>query len=125
MMVKEHKEIHFYKDYDFVNSIGIENIMKEFEFTHNSTIKAINDDKQIIHTFAISALDFAWLLDKNYEIVLHENGKFAVCHEGYTILTDKYIRKGHDIRRIWIGGGFNGYFYDREKIVDLIGYSNY
>lgn len=103
------KEIHFYKD-----MISCE--VNKLCHTHNSTIDAIEHDEPIIHTFAISALDFSYLLDKGYTIVLHENGKSGVCHEGTTCLTDKYIRKEHDIRRIWIGGGFNAYFYADTQI---------
>lgn len=124
-MENHHKEIHFYKDCILPDYIETNDVLECFEYTHNSTVKAIEEDKPFIHTFAISALDFAWLLDKNYEIVLHENGKFAVCHEGRTVLTDKDLRKGHNIAKIWIGGGFNGYFYKREKIDDLVGYFNY
>lgn len=99
------KQIHFYKD--LLELMWIE----EVYFAHNETINAIENGEEVIHTTTISALDFAWLLDLGYTIILHENGKSAICCEGKTELTDKEIRKAHDIRRIWIGGGFNGYFY--------------
>ena len=99
------REIHFHKDMvDFM-------WVKACRVTHNDTIEDIKNGEEIIHTSAISALDFAWLIDLGYKIILHENGKSAICCEGTTVLTDKEIRKAHDIRRIWIGGGFNGYFY--------------
>ena len=99
------KEIHFHKD--MVDLIWVET----YHVTHNDTIEAIKNGEEIIHTAAISALDFAWLIDLGYTIILHENSKSAICREGKTELTDKEIRKAHDIRKIWIGGGFNGYFY--------------
>lgn len=99
------KEIHFHKD--MVDLMWVE----AYRVTHNDTIESIKNGEEVIHTTTISALDFAWLIDLGYKIVLHENGKSAICCEGSTVLTDKEIRKAHDIRRIWIGGGFNGYFY--------------
>lgn len=99
------KQIHFYKD--LLELAWVEKVY----FSHNETIEAIKNGEEIIHTTAISALDFAWLIDLGYTIILHENDKSAICREGKTKLTDKEIRKAHDIRRIWIGGGFNGYFY--------------
>jgi hypothetical protein len=105
----KNKEIHFYKDI-------FETENRAVYRTHNGTIEAIERDEKLIRTYAISALNFAYLLDKGYTIVLHENNLSAVCHEGTTCLTDKELRKEHDIRRIWIGGGFNGYFYANTQI---------
>lgn len=102
------KEIHFYKD-----NIQIVN-KKVFYYTHNSTNNAINNDIVVIHTFAISALDFAYLLEKDYHIFLHENGKSGEIKLGECELTEKIIRKGHDIKRLWIGGHFNNFFYEKE-----------
>lgn len=99
------REIHFHKD--MIDLMWVET----YYTTHNDTIENIKNGEEIIHTTAISALDFAWLIDLGYKITLHENGKSAICCEGNTELTEKEIRKAHDIRRIWIGGGFNGYFY--------------
>ena len=81
--------------------------------SYNSTKRAIKENEKLIHTTAISALDFSWLLDKGYKIYLHENGKVGEVYEGVTKLTDKELRKGHDIRKIWIGGGFEDYFYGK------------
>ena len=108
----ETKEIHFYKDL-----IGVPHEkFIHFFHSHNSTDEAIRNNVPIIYTTAISALCFSSLLDKGYTIVLHENGKEAVCHEGTTVMTDKELRKGHCIDRIWIGGGFANYFYSDEQI---------
>lgn len=104
------KEIHFYKD-----TLGIDNYLYESVLkTHNSTVLAIQNGWGTIYTYAISALDFSWLLDEGYKIHLHENSKVGEVYEGVTELTDKELRKGHDIRKIWIGGGFDDYFYGKE-----------
>lgn len=100
------KEIHFYKD-----MLDLSCLEDKWCVTHNETIECIKKGDKLIHTTSLSALDFAWLIDLGYTIVLHENGKNAVICVGYSALTDKEIRKAHDIRRIWVGGGFNGYFY--------------
>jgi hypothetical protein len=97
------KSIHFYKD-DNMN-------LSKFHISHNATIKAIENKKVLIHTYAISALDFAYLLDSGYDIFLHENNKHFQIKVGTVEATDKEINKGNDIRKLWLGGGFDGYFY--------------
>ena len=96
------KEIHFWKDecfeYDVIKS-------------HNQTTNAIKEGHTFIHTYAISALSFSYLLDMGYRIYLHENDKSFEIKLGDVVATDKEIRKAHDIRTIWIGGGFNKFFY--------------
>ena len=104
------KEIHFYKD---LVEVTLEDYFDLFHYTHNGTVKSINNDISRIDTTAISALDFSWLIDKGYKIYLHENSKVGEVYEGVTELTDKELRKGHDIRKIWIGGGFEDYFYGK------------
>lgn len=104
------KEIHFYKD---LVGVTLEDYFDLFHYTHNATVKSINYEICKIDTTALSALDFSLLLDKGYKIYLHENGKCAELKEGVTELTDKELRKEHDIRRIWIGGGFDNYFYEK------------
>ena len=99
------KEIHFYKD---ASSAGV---MNNVLTTHNATTQAIKIGDDVIHTFAISALDFASLLDKGYDIYLHENHKSFQIKEGHVEATDKEIRKAHNIMNVWIGGGFNNFFY--------------
>lgn len=115
------KEIHFYKD---LIGVSLDTYL-DFIHTHNQTQQAIDNDVDIIYTTSLSSLCFSYLLSKGYTIVLHENGKSGIVHEGTTVLTDKELRKSHDISRIWIGGGFASYFYNRDKINDLKGYSNY
>lgn len=111
------KEIHFYKDSkDELVELGKALCggcdFKHFYRSHDDTIQAIKKEMPTIHTYAISALDFSWLLDKGYKIFLHENGKCGELYEGTTELTDKELRKHHDIRKIWIGGGFEEFFYE-------------
>lgn len=118
------KEIHFYKD---VRSTAIEFHNFKLYTTHNETVCAIQQGLDKIHSTAISALDFAWLLDNGYTVVLHENGRSGEVYEGITILTDKELRKAHDIRRLWIGGAFYHYFYQngiKEKTKSAINQSN-
>jgi hypothetical protein len=111
------KEIHFYKDTkDELVELGKamcgECDFKDFYCSHNDTMRAIKKEIPIIHTYAISALCFSNLLDKGYKIFLHENGKCGELYEGTTELTDKELRKGHNISNIWIGGGFENFFYN-------------
>lgn len=107
----EKKEIHFWKD-----TIGIGSIMYDLALkTHNATMSAIRIGEEMIHTYAISALDFSYLLDCGYNIYLHENGKSFQIKEGNVIATDKEIRKAHNIGKIWLGGGFDTYFYGNES----------
>lgn len=106
------KEIHFYKD---LKDISLYEFLNKFYTSHNETIKAIKYDIDVIHTTALSALCFSNLLDKGYKIFLHENSKCGELYEGTTELTDKELRKGHDISRIWIGGGFEYFFYSKDE----------
>lgn len=99
------KEIHFYKDPDYKDNI-------DMYYTHNGTIAALEDCDEMIHTTAISVLSsFSWLLDNGYKIYLHENSKEFEIKEGNVEATDKEIRKGHNIMRMWIAGVFEDYFY--------------
>ena len=102
------KEIHFYKDGQIESCYG-------WYLTHNSTIEAIDLNNPCIYTTVISAFDFSYLLDKGYRVFLHENGKTGEIYVGATELTDKEIRKTHDIRRLWIGDCFQEYFYNEQK----------
>ena len=106
------KEIHFYKD---LVGVASEDYFELFHYTHNATVKSINNDMSQINTAALSALCFSDLIDKGYKIFLHENGKCGEVHEGTTELTDKELSKHHDIRRIWIGGGFEDFFYSKDE----------
>ena len=106
------KQIHFYIDF----KSGSDRLMSnEMIFTHKSTMFDIERNEQIIHTFAISALYFGDLLDKGYNIYLHENNKTLHIKEGYFEEFNRTIRKPHDIKKMWIAGAFNNYFYDDEK----------
>lgn len=106
------KNIHFYKD---LNDISLPKFLRDFYSSHNETIRAIKDEEEVIHTVALSALCFSNLLDKGYRIFLHENGKCGELYEGVTELSDKELRKGHDISKIWIGGGFENFFYSKDE----------
>ena len=106
------KEIHFYKD---LKGISLPKFLRDFYTNHNETIRAIKADEKIIHTAALSALCFSDLLNKGYKIFLHENDKCGELHEGITELTDKELRKDHNISTIWVGGGFKNFFYTKDE----------
>jgi acyl carrier protein len=108
---KVNKTIHFYKDASSAGCMMLDKVLT----THNATTQAIKIGDDDIHTFAISALDFASLLDKGYDIYLHENHKSFQIKEGRVEATDKEIRKAHNIRTIWIGGGFDNFFYKSKN----------
>lgn len=80
-------------------------------------MNAIKDGNTFIHTYAIFALLFSYLLDLGYRIYLHENNKSFEIKLGNVVATNKEIRKAHDIRTIWIGGRFSGYFYGEDNIL--------
>ena len=46
---------------------------------------------------------------------MHENHKSFQIKEGRVEATDKEIRKAHNIRTIWIGGGFDYFFYKSKN----------
>lgn len=104
------KDIHFYKDlkpyFKYPDEWG------GIYLTHNETLNAINNNHIKIHTFALSTLDFDWLLDLGYGIYLHENNKSLKIQEGSFVATDKEIRKGYNILKMWLAGVFDDYFYE-------------
>ena len=110
------KEIHFYKDSEgelaeLVKAMQEEYGFKDFYRSHNDTMREIKKENPDIHTYAITALDMTGLLDRGYKIFLHENGRVGELRLGATSLTDKELRRGHNAARIWIGGGFEDFFY--------------
>ena len=109
-----YKKIVFYKDLPSDIKYYDDCIREYFLLSHNETMKAINDDVIEIHTFALTALEFSYLLSKGYKIFLCENKRCGELTEGVCELTDKELHRHHDIRRIWIGGGFDNYFYPNE-----------
>lgn len=100
------KEIHFYKSL-------ITNLIDNIYITHNSTMSAIKNNEPFIITTSITALNLD-LLKKGYRIFLHENDKVAELKIGENIFTDKFIREGHNVAKLWIGGLFSMYFDDEN-----------
>ena len=98
------KHIHFYKD---AKSLANN---KFYKATHNETKYAIDCGVEDIHTTALTALDLD-LLDCGYRIFLHENNKCVEMKIGSVDCTNKEIRKGHNIERLWCAGAFYDYFY--------------
>ena len=74
---------------------------------------ALNDKPLPVYGEGINVRDWLYVEHhcKAIDLILH-NGKVGEVYEGVTELTDKELRKGHDIRKIWIGGGFDDYFYE-------------
>ena len=106
----ETKVIHFY-----IDKISVaDNLWNDIILTHNETMGKIKEGYFHIDTLAISALYFGDLLDKGYNVYLHENNKMMEIKEGNIVATDKVIRKSHDVRKLWIGGTFNDYFYGEK-----------
>lgn len=96
------KEIHFYKSLT-------SNLMDNIHVTHNSTMSAIKNNEPFIVTTAITALNLD-LLKKGYRIFLHENYRSAELKLGENVFTDKFLREGHNVAKLWIGGAFSTYF---------------
>lgn len=101
-------EIHFYKSIED----NLDNPLNLY-ITHNDTIEAIKNKEPFINTVAITTLDFD-LLKKGYRIFLHENGKVGELTLGENVLSDKFLREGHNFTKLWIGGLFEKYFYDEK-----------
>lgn len=100
------KELHFYKSLT-------SNLMDNIHVTHNSTMSAIKNNEPFIVTTAITALNLD-LLKKGYRIFLHENDKVAELTLGENVFTDKFLREGHNVAKLWIGGAFSTYFDDEK-----------
>ena len=110
-----YKKIIFYKDLPADIKFYDDCIREHFILTHTETMVAIENDVPEIHTFAISALEFSYLLAKDYKIFLCENKRCGKLTEGVCELTDKELHRHHDIRKIWIGHGFDNYFYPERN----------
>lgn len=110
-----YKKIVFYKDLPADIKFYDDCIREYFILTHNETMEAIHNDIPEIHTFAISALEFSYLLARDYKIFLCENKRCGKLTEGVCELTDKELHRHHDIRKIWIGHGFDNYFYPERN----------
>lgn len=101
------KEIHFYKDEYSIPK----HVYDVLIISHNETRSFIINDVNCIHTMALSAMDFGWLLDKKYKIFLHENERELEIKEGYIWEVNRNIRVGHNIAKMWIANAFENYFY--------------
>ena len=100
------KTIHFYKDNMSVPPYT------EIYCSHNWAVDMIKLDEDEIHTYALSALDFSWLLSRGYKIYLHENNKSFEIKEGICEGCDKEITRSHNILKLWVGGAFDNFFYN-------------
>ena len=106
------KEIHFYKDVSYTINPN------EVYTTHNGTKRAIDNNVKCIHTTSLSNISFD-LLDKNYRIFLHENGRTLECKPGMDG-TEKDVRKAHNIFRMINAGVFDSYFYNENETDEYV-----
>ena len=87
-------------------------LVKIIQKGSDKTIKDVLLDMDITNALLyLYQNNFYYLLDNGYDIFLHENGLDFQIKEGHVVATDKEIRKAHNIEKIWIGGGFSGFFY--------------
>ena len=96
------KEIHFYLDINYMH-------IKDCYHAYDETDDAINNNEKIIHTTSIANISFD-LLDFEYRIFVHRNGRVLECKLGSMDGTEKEIRKAHNILKLIMGHVFDRYF---------------
>lgn len=102
-MVDIMKEIHFYMDkYPYTDHNAYT--------TYDTTLKAIEDKEDIIHTTSLANI-CSDLLDDGYRIFVHRNNKVLEYKTGNMEGTNREIRKGMDPLRLFRGHAFDEYFY--------------
>lgn len=99
------KQIYFHVD--------IESMIEAYEdgglrvMTFEATWKAIKSNTELIHTTDMSQLSFD-LLDMGYEIYICYRNKKLKIEPGMKMEhCEKEIRRGHNIRRLFLGGVFD------------------
>ena len=98
------KEIHFYL-----------NLVKNDErsdmlYTFLDTKNAIENNQTEINTTSIANLGFADLLDADYRIYVHKDGKVLELSVGMKNISRRDIRKTHDMAKILRSGFFDDDF---------------
>lgn len=102
-----HIEAHFYKD-------ECSNInMLDVCHTYKETLEALKQLKPLVRTTSIANLDYAWLLELGYTVYLHENNRVIEMKDDMAEYSDKDIKPGHNIQKLWIGHHFDNYFYKK------------
>jgi hypothetical protein len=95
------KEIHFYLD----NFSHLDHIF----YTYDSTEEAIKQGRDRINTTSLANITFD-LLDMDYRIFVHRNGRVLECKLGSMDGTEKEIRKAHNLLKLIMGHVFDEYF---------------
>jgi len=108
--------------YDYKKLYGkIEHI---FCYSYLDTEEAINNKIDNIVTYDIGHLSFD-LNDLGYEIFIGHNGKYKHFTVGMSTINGKELRKGHNIRKLLIGGALDNdlqierkkFYYDMNKSI--------
>ena len=93
-------------------------------YSYFDTEEAIQNNMQHIVTYDIGHLSFD-LEDLGYEIFISYNGHSKEFHTGMSTANGKELRKGHNLRRLLIGGALdndlkierNKFYYDMNKSI--------
>lgn len=93
-------------------------------YSYFDTEEAIQNNMQHIVTYDIGHLSFD-LEDLGYEIFIGYNGHSKEFHTGMSTANGKELRKGHNLRRLLIGGALdndlkierNKFYYDMNKSI--------
>lgn len=91
-------------------------------YSYIDTEEAINNKLEVIWTYDIVHLSFD-LEDLGYEIFIGYKGHFKQFYTGMSTTNGKELRKGHNLRRLLIGGALdndlhierNKFYYDTNK----------
>ena len=98
------KEIHFYMN------LTKNDERSDILYTYIDTKTAIENNQTEIHTTSIANLGFADLLDDDYRIYAHKDGKVLELSVGMRNISGRDIRKGHNMERILRSGFFDDDF---------------
>ena len=98
------KEIHFYLNLTKCDR------RSDMLYTFLDTKSAIENNQTEIHTTSISNISFADLLDGDYRIYAHKDGKSLELSVGMKNISGRDIRKAHNMERILISGFFDDDF---------------
>ena len=98
------KEIHFYLN------LTSNDERSDMLYTFLDTKSAIENNQMEIHTTSITNLGFAYLLDADYRIYAHKDGKVLELSVGMKNISRRDIRKAHNMERILRSGFFDDDF---------------
>ena len=98
------KEIHFYLN------LTKSDERSDMLYTFLDTKTAIENNQTEIHTTSIANLGFADLLDADYRIYAHKDGKVLELSVGMKNISGRDIRKAHNMERFLRSGLFDDDF---------------